>query len=65
MKTLGSKGSALSSVTAADHMGVRPLPVVIPAIEAAVVPLVLGYMAFANGTMKTQHMLGIKYTRGS
>lgn len=52
----------MSSVTAADHMGVQPLPVVVPAIEAALVPLVLGYMALANRTIKAQHMLGIKYT---
>lgn len=62
MKTLGSKGRALSSVTAADHMGVWPLHVVILAIEAALVPLVLGYMALASGTIKTQHMPGIKHT---
>lgn len=29
---------------------------------AALVPLVLGYMALASGTVKAQHMLGIKYT---
>jgi hypothetical protein len=40
-------------------MSVQPFPVVIPAIEAALVPLALGSMALASGTIKAQHMLAI------
>lgn len=62
MKTLSRKGRALSSATDANHTAVGSLLLAITAMEAALVPLVLGYMALANGTTKVQRMLGIKNT---
>lgn len=53
MKTPSRKDSGLSSVSAAD-MAIGSLPLVIPAMEAALVPLVT---APVNGTAKVQHVL--------
>ena len=46
-KTLSRKGRVLSSVAAADHRGVGSHPLVITAMEAALVPIVLEYKALA------------------